>query len=51
MKKILNALGRVMVRLMAVVAGVCFAILLPFWLGVTLAVLALFLLVISEMED
>ena len=51
MRKIFEATGKVITRLMAVVIGIYIARFLPLWLGCIIAVCAFILLVISEMEE
>lgn len=51
MRKILEAIGKVITRLMAIVIGIYIARFLPLWLGGIIAVCALVVLVINEMEE
>ena len=50
MRKILDAIGKVTIRLMAIVIGIYIARFLPLWLGGIIAVCALVCLIINEME-
>lgn len=50
MRKILEAIGKVTIKLMAIVIGIYIARFLPLWLGCIIAVCALVCLVINEME-
>lgn len=51
MRKVFEAIGKVIVRIMSVVAGIYIAAILPLWLGAILAVCAIIALVVSEMEE
>lgn len=51
MRKILEAIGKVTTMLMAIVIGIYMARFLPLWLGGIIAVCALVVLVIHEMEE
>lgn len=51
MRKILEAIGKVTIRLMAIVIGIYIARFLPLWLGGIIAVCAVVGLVINQMEE
>ena len=51
MRKIFEAIGKVITRIMAIVIGVYLARFLPLWLGGIIAVFAFVVLVISQMEE
>ena len=51
MRKILDAIGKVTIRLMAIVIGIYIARFLPLWLGGIIAVCAFVVLVINQMEE
>ena len=51
MRKIFQAIGKVAIRVMAIVAVICIARTLPLWLGGIIAVCAIAGLVICEMEE
>ena len=50
-RKIFEAIGKVTTMLMAIVIGIYTARLLPFWLGGIIAVCALIVLVIRQIEE
>ena len=51
MRKILESIGKVTIRLMAIVIGIYIARFLPLWLGGIIAVCAFVVLVIRQMEE
>ena len=50
MRKMFEAIGKVITRIMCVVAGIYLAAILPLWLGAILTVCVFIVLVIAEME-
>ena len=50
MRKILEAIGKVITRLMAIVIGIYIARFLPLWLGGIIAVCVVVYLIINEIE-
>ena len=51
MRKIFEAIGKLITKLMAVVIGIYIARFLPLWLGGIISVCAFVVLVLNEMEE